>query len=52
MEYFVSSREVANVEPAQPEPMMIIFFRGAHLSPFCTDIWSNWEVQRGRRMIS
>ncbi len=26
MEYFVSSWEVANVEPAQPEPMMIIFF--------------------------
>lgn len=43
-EYFVSSREVANVEPAQPELMMIIFFRGAYSSPFWTDIWSNLEV--------
>jgi hypothetical protein len=40
MECLVSSWEVARVEPAQPEPMMITSFRGSHLAPSFEDICS------------
>lgn len=43
MEYLVSSSEVAKVDPAQPEPMMIISVREGRLVPSTEDICSSRE---------
>ena len=47
MEYLVSSREVASVEPAQPEPMMMISSGGIVIPSPSTIVVkrSEWDEQ-------